>query len=170
MLITRNKILTTALAAGVAAISVALPLWQAHDPVTEATIAAAPVPAAEPAAPQGPAAVEAPAAPAAAVPAAPSPEPAPKPAPARAPQAKQLNGRQEALPVTRPAKPAARAVEKKTVLEDAVVAEDVTNAPPPGSESRRYSRSAPAATGLSMPAGAAKVRMIGKNEAVANKG
>eukprot|EP01034_Spumella_vulgaris_P027786 gene27787-34557_t len=97
------------------------------------------------------------------LPAAPSPEPAPKPAPARAPQAKQLNGRQEALPVTRPAKPAARAVEKKTVLEDAVVAEDVTNAPPPGSESRRYSRSAPAATGQAsqMPMAAPSGSVVG---------
>ena len=36
--------LPLALAAGVTAISIALPLWQVHDPVSEATVAAAPAP------------------------------------------------------------------------------------------------------------------------------
>ncbi|KQV84750.1 hypothetical protein ASD15_06170 [Massilia sp. Root351] len=156
--------LPLALAAGVAAISVALPLWQAHDPVTEASVAAAPAPATAPSAQPAPpasAAAEAPAAAAA------SPVADAVSARVPAPQAKQANAKAQAgdgaaLPATPPAKPAVNAVERKSGLEDAVIAEDVANAPPQKSGLGRYSRSAPASTAQTtqMPVAAASGAVV----------
>ncbi|WP_228895990.1 hypothetical protein [Pseudoduganella aquatica] len=98
--------LPLALAAGVAAISVALPLWQTHDPVTEAMVAAAP---AQPAAPPPPAAPTVPAASTAPAVATPSAEPRQEPVPAKAAK------REQAAPVAK----------KASEPRDAVVAEDV---------------------------------------------
>jgi hypothetical protein len=100
--------LPLALAAGVAAISVALPLWQTHDPVTEAMVTAVPA---------------VPAAPAVATPSAAPPAPsvaAPKqePRPAMAAKREQAPAR-EKPPVAR----------KASELRDAVVAEDIGRPP-----------------------------------------
>jgi hypothetical protein len=107
--------LPLALAAGVAAISVALPLWQTHDPVTESMVAASPAAPATSPAPQA-----APVPEQKTLPAAASPQLAPPGSDATASPPRSAQHASRPVPPTAP----------KTGLADAVIAEDAGRAPP----------------------------------------